>query len=102
MLSRGLRGVLNSINRPMPTTKAGRGAKEEAKLLSNEMIQENAIAYMENISETKMSDIIHYSDLLKEYEINLANLNTDSLRSARSIKFSLALRSTLYEIDCAM
>ena len=33
MLSRGLRGVLSSINRPMPTTKAGRGAKEEAKLL---------------------------------------------------------------------
>ena len=33
MLSLGLRGVLSSINRPIPTTKAGRGSKEEAKLL---------------------------------------------------------------------
>ena len=56
------------------------------------------------VSVVETDSIFKYPDdaifLFGWYDISLANLNTDSLRSARSIKFSLAFKSTLYDIDC--
>ena len=78
----------NAMNKSLDYLTGSIKAQEEAKLLSDEMIQENAIAYMENISETKMSDIIHYSDLLKEYEINLANGVPNITRPEPPVNFS--------------
>ena len=56
MLGRGLRTALGAINRPMPTTKAGRGAKEEAKLLFDRDADTVLRSGIENLSKKNVSE----------------------------------------------
>jgi len=66
MLSRGLRGVLSSINRPMPTKKAGRGADEEAKLLFDRDADTVLRSGIENLSKKDFYDNPNFDDFIKK------------------------------------
>lgn len=66
MLSRGLRGVLSSINRPMPTKKAGRGADEEAKLLFDRDADAVLRSGIENLSKKDFYDNPNFDDFIKK------------------------------------